>query len=108
MAVENAKLSSFTDVTGNLVASDNQLAVVRNHADSAVGEKYFFDDLVTNEASHSPGAGHRLIPALSAEASSSAHRTALFEPATQRDGVYCFLFRRSSINPSINFKKHLS
>ncbi|WP_374604285.1 hypothetical protein [Niveibacterium sp.] len=108
MAVENAKLSPLRGVTGKLVASDNLLAIVRNHADSALGEKYLSDDLVTNGASHSPGVGHHLTPALSSEAFGSAHRTALFEPATPRDGAYCFPFRRSSINPSINFKKHLS
>ena len=108
MAVENAKLSPFTDVAGNLAASHKLLAVVRNRADSAFGEKYLFDDLVTNGSSRSPGAGHRLAPDLSVEASCSANCIALPESDTQRDGPCRFLFRRRSINPSINFKKHLS
>lgn len=108
MAVENAKLSPFTDVAGNLAASHKLLAVVRNRADSAGGEKYLFDDLVTNKASRSPGAGHRLAPALSVEASCSANCIALPESDKRCDGACRFLFRRRSINPSINFKKHLS
>jgi len=108
MAVENAKLSPLTDAVGNASASGALLAVWRKHAGSAVGKKYFLDDLVTNEASLSPGAGHRLPPLLSVEASSLASRFVLLEPGTQRDAAYRFLFRRSSINPSINFKKHLS
>ncbi len=83
------------------------VAVYRSFENTFAGNRFYVDDLVTDEAQRSRGAGHMLLHYLEAEAKRRGATSLELESGTQRQQAHKFYFREGMTIAAFSFRKPL-
>jgi GNAT superfamily N-acetyltransferase len=81
------------------------VTVFRSFENTHLGRRFYVDDLVTDEAARSTGAGATMLRWLEAEALSRGCRSIDLESGVHRSGAHRFYFREGFSIPSYSFRK---
>jgi GNAT superfamily N-acetyltransferase len=81
------------------------VAVFRDFQNTHAGQKFYVDDLVTDDGSRSSGVGHALIAFLEKLARSRGCSGMELDSGTQRTRAHKFYFREGFVIPSFSFRK---
>jgi len=92
-------------VVGERVAG---VAVFRVYRNTFAGNRFYVDDLVTDETARSTGIGHALIAWLETEALARGCSGIDLESGVQRARAHRFYFREGFVIPSFSFRKTLT
>jgi GNAT superfamily N-acetyltransferase len=84
------------------------IAVYRAFENTFSGLRFYVDDLVTDEAARSRGAGHMLMEYLEAEAKRRGAQWIELESGTQREQAHKFYFREGMTVIGFSFRKPLA
>ncbi|HYL18988.1 MAG TPA: GNAT family N-acetyltransferase, partial [Burkholderiales bacterium] len=78
---------------------------VRHFQNTHTGQKFYVDDLVTDDAARSSGVGHALIAFLEKLARTRGCSGMELDSGTQRTRAHKFYFREGFVIPSFSFRK---
>lgn len=81
------------------------VTVFRSFENTHLGLRFYVDDLVTDEAARSTGAGATMLRWLEAEARARGCGSIDLESGVQRAGAHRFYFREGFSIPSYSFRK---
>lgn len=81
------------------------VAVFRSFENTHHGKRFYVDDLVTDEAHRSSGAGHALLGFLEQLARARGGRSIDLDSGTHRTRAHRFYFREGYVIPSFVFRK---
>jgi hypothetical protein len=84
------------------------VTVFRSFENTHVGRRFYVDDLVTDEAARSTGAGRTMLRWLEAEAIARGGQDIDLESGTHRTRAHRFYFREGFFVTSFSFRKTLS
>ncbi len=84
-----------------------RVTVFRSFENTHVGKRFYVDDLVTDDAARSTGAGKILLAWLEAEAVARGGHDIDLESGTHRTRAHRFYFREGFFITSFSFRKQL-